>query len=95
MFCEHADARDICKCLAVGFGDLLASSDGIIDMLKVAKTIGRTDFVHLAVDTRSNNRSFTSKTEVLEIVDAFLGSCIMANQSATFDRIVGFCSMEA
>ena len=64
-------------------------------MLKIAKTIGRTDFIHFAVDARSDYRRFTGKAEVFEIVDTFLGSRIMANQGAAFNRIVCFRRMEA
>ena len=54
-------------------------------MFELRQTYGSLEFVHLAVDARRNDRDFIRKAEVLQIVDAFLGFFVRANDGAALE----------
>lgn len=91
---QHADARDVLEGFAVFFGGGLALGDSVIDLFQVQETVGGSDFVHLAVDARGDDRCFACKAEVLEIVDTLFGRFVMTDEGAAFDRVVDLGGVE-
>ena len=72
----------------------MARLDAGIDLAQVQQAIGRTQLVHLAVDTRCNHLGLASKAEVLEVVDALLHLLVMHNQCPALDGVIDLGGME-
>ena len=92
---EVRDAGNIFKSLTVCDGHLVSRLDGLVNMFEVDKTHRGAHLVHLPVDAGSNDCGLTGKAEVLEVVYALLGLCIVHHQSAALYRVVYLRRVEA
>ena len=68
--------------------------DSFINLFQVEQSISRSHFIHFAIDAWSDHRGLARKTEVFQIINAFLSLLIMHHHSASFQRIVDFGGME-
>lgn len=64
-------------------------------MIQLQDPEGGVDFTHLAVDTGSSNRSLIRESEVFQVVNALLGLCIGADDSASFKGVEHLGGVEA
>ena len=79
---------------AVLLGHLAAGFDSGIYIAQAEEAVGGADFVHLAVDTGSHHLGLAREAEVLEVVDALLHGCIVADEGAAFHGVVGLGGVE-
>ena len=63
----------------------MALSERIVDVLKLRKSDCGLEFIHLAVDAGSDYRDFVDKSEVFQVIDAFLGFLVRTDDCPSFE----------
>ena len=91
---EKSDTFYISKRSSILYGNLLTSSNRIIDQAEIEQTICSTQFINLAVDTGAHHSSFIGKSEVLQEVNPFLCFLIGHNHCPPLNGIVNFSGMK-
>ena len=92
---EETDAGDVAQGFEILDGHLMALLDGCIHLLEVQQSVGSTNLVHLAIDTRSHNLGLSGKAKVLEVVDALLGLLVVHHEGSAFEGVIDLGSVEA
>lgn len=92
---EVGDSLDVLQPLAVQLRDMPPRGDCIAHMPEVDEPYGRADFVHLAVDARSDYDGLSGEAEVLEVVDALLGLLVVHDERAALHGVVHLGGVEA
>ena len=62
---------------AISDGYLSTGLNRCIHLLQVQQPISASHFIHLTVDTRSNNSCFTSKTKILQVINTLFDLFIL------------------
>lgn len=91
---EHANAGNVFEGFPVFLSSCLAARDGAVHLFQVQEPECGADFVHFAVDARSDNGRFVGKAKVFQIVNSLLGGFVVANQCAAFYRGVNLGGVE-
>ena len=91
---EVGNAWDIPKALAVRRGHPAAGLYGRVHLTEVEQAVCRTDLVHLAVDTGSDDGGLSCETEVLQVVDPLLGLPVVHHKRSALYRVVHLRGMK-
>ena len=91
---EVGDAGDIPQALTIHRGHPAAGLYGRVHLTEVEQAVCRTDLVHLAIDTGSDDGGLSCETEVLQVVDPLLGLPVVHHKSPALYRVVHLRGMK-
>ena len=92
---EVGDTGDIPQALTVSGGHSASCLDRGVDVPEVDQSHCRAHLVHLAVDARGYDSSFSGEPEVLQVVDTLLGLLVVHHERSALYRVVHLRGVEA